>query len=46
MAGFRDKLIHFYFGVDYNLVWNTIKIDLPKLRGEIERVLKDLRKEV
>ncbi len=21
MAGMRDKLIHFYFGVDYSLVW-------------------------
>ena len=26
MAGFRDKLIHFYFGIKYELVWNTIKI--------------------
>ena len=25
MAGMRDKLIHFYFGVDYKLVWTTIK---------------------
>lgn len=21
MAGMRDKLIHFYFGIDYKLVW-------------------------
>ena len=25
MAGMRDRLIHFYFGVDYKLVWKTIK---------------------
>ena len=25
MAGMRDRLIHFYFGVDYKLVWTTIK---------------------
>ncbi len=29
MAGFRDKLIHFYFGIKYELVWNTIKMELP-----------------
>ena len=29
MAGMRDRLIHFYFGVDYRLVWSTIKERLP-----------------
>jgi len=32
MAGMRDKLIHFYFGVDYDLVWSTIKNRLPQLK--------------
>lgn len=31
MAGMRDRLIHFYFGIDYNLVWETIKERLPRL---------------
>jgi len=31
MAGMRDKLIHFYFGVDYKLVWMTIKERLIKI---------------
>jgi len=25
IAGFRDKLIHFYFGIKYDMIWNTIK---------------------
>ena len=29
MAGMRDRLIHFYFGVNYKLVWQTIKDILP-----------------
>ena len=29
MAGMRDRLIHFYFGVDYKLVWETIKKKIP-----------------
>jgi len=42
MAGFRDKLIHFYFGIKYDIVWDTIKLRLPELKKNIERVLKDL----
>jgi len=40
MAGMRDKLIHFYFGVDHNLVWNTIKKRIPKIKPFIENILK------
>ncbi|MCD6489195.1 MAG: DUF86 domain-containing protein [Thermodesulfobacterium sp.] len=45
MAGFRDKFIHFYFGIEYGIVWNTIKLRLPKLKKDIETILKDLLKE-
>ena len=30
MAGFRDRLIHFYFGIKYEIVRDTIKIEIPK----------------
>lgn len=29
MAGMRDRLIHAYFGIDYKLVWEAIKIEIP-----------------
>jgi len=45
MAGFRDKLIHFYFGIKYDIVWDTIKLRLPDLKKNIEKVLKDLEGE-
>ena len=45
MAGFRDKLIHFYSGVKHEIVWDTIKLRLPELRKSIEKVLKDLEEE-
>ena len=40
MAGMRDKLIHFYFGVDYHLVWKSITERLPQVKQEIRRVLQ------
>jgi uncharacterized protein with HEPN domain len=32
MAGMRDKLIHFYFGVDYHLVWKIITERLSQVK--------------
>ncbi|MBI5748997.1 MAG: DUF86 domain-containing protein [Nitrospinae bacterium] len=40
MAGMRDRLIHFYFGVDYNLVWKTIKERLPNVKPLLRNVLE------
>ena len=40
MAGMRNNLIHEYFGVDKQEVWNTAKQDLPALKKEIEILLK------
>ncbi len=40
MAGMRDKLIHFYFGVKYDLVWRTIKDVIPQLKTLLLEILK------
>jgi uncharacterized protein with HEPN domain len=40
IAGMRDKLIHMYFGVKLELVWETIKNRLPELKPQIYRILK------
>jgi uncharacterized protein with HEPN domain len=42
IAGMRDKLIHQYFGVDLELVWETIRKDLPKLKNRVIRILKEI----
>ena len=40
MAGMRDRLIHGYFGVDYEVVWRTIKERIPKVKLQIQRILE------
>ncbi len=42
MAGMRDKLIHFYFGVNYDLLWQTIVNRIPQIKPVIRQILKDL----
>ena len=44
MAGMRDRLIHAYFGVDYRLVWEAIKIDIPEIKPRLQEILVELQK--
>ena len=44
MAGMRDKLIHFYFGVNHDLLWQTIKNRIPEIKPIISQILKDFTK--
>ena len=39
-AGIRDKIIHFYFGVNWSIVWSAIKDKLPELKERVEELLK------
>jgi len=39
ISGMRDKIIHQYFNVDYELLWDVIKNKLPKIKEEIQMIL-------
>lgn len=41
IAGMRDRLIHGYFGVDYQLVWDVIQNRIPELRRRIGSILDE-----
>jgi len=41
-TGMRDVMVHDYFGIDIDIVWKTIKNDLPTFYKEIEKVYDDL----
>lgn len=40
MSGMRDRLIHDYFGVDYELVWDVVHNRIPELRRQIASMLE------
>ena len=40
MAGMRDRLIHAYFGVDYEIVWDVVANKVPVLHREIKEIIE------
>ena len=40
ISGMRDKIIHHYFNVDYDLIWDVIKNKLPEIKEKIQKALE------
>ena len=40
---FRSLLAHEYFGVDLEIVWNTIRDDLPKLMDAVQKIVSGIK---
>ncbi len=41
MVGMRDKLIHAYFDINLDVVWETVTQDLPSLIAQLEKIVSD-----
>ncbi|MBM3302885.1 MAG: DUF86 domain-containing protein [Deltaproteobacteria bacterium] len=46
IVAMRNVLVHQYFGVDLQEVWDTVKLDLPRLKNQVETILKELEAQV
>jgi uncharacterized protein with HEPN domain len=40
LAGMRDRLIHNYFGVDYDIVWDVVTNKVPELDVEVRKIIE------
>lgn len=41
LAGLRDKLIHYYFGINWERVWDILENVIPNLKEQIEKILSE-----
>ena len=42
MAKMRDKLIHWYFDIDEEIVWNVATQKLPQIKEQIDKIINEL----
>lgn len=45
MSGLRDRLIHGYYDVSLDIVWQTVTEDLPPVIGQIEEIIRSQERE-
>ncbi len=43
MAGMRDRIIHGYDNVDYQIIWEVVKNDIPAIEPLVEKVPSDYK---
>ena len=40
IARTRDKIIHFYFGVDVDIIWDIVQADIPNLSKKLRFLIE------
>lgn len=43
MADFRNLIVHEYFRVNLKIVWSIVKNELPKLKQQVNDILRDIK---
>ncbi|MEL6257262.1 MAG: DUF86 domain-containing protein [Bacteroidota bacterium] len=41
MGGMRDFLIHVYFGINYNIVWDVLSDKIPELLYQVNSIIQE-----
>ena len=41
IAGLRDRLIHAYFDIDIDIIWDVVQSELPILKSEVQRIINE-----
>lgn len=42
IVGFRNRIVHDYMGIDYEIVWTIIENDIEKLLIDIKQIIEEL----
>jgi uncharacterized protein with HEPN domain len=42
MIGMRNILVHIYFGIDWDLVWEAVAHSVPRLKQQVETILQSV----
>ena len=42
ISGTRDRIVHDYFGVDYEIIWVVVEKELEVLKREVSKILKEI----
>ena len=43
LAGMRDKLVHHYFGVSWNVLWDVIQNKLPEMKSKLDKIPREAK---
>jgi uncharacterized protein with HEPN domain len=42
-AGLRDIVVHGYFGIDDDIIWDVVENKIPGLKPQIEAIIKETK---
>lgn len=46
IVGMRNRLIHAYFDIDYDVVWEAIHTEIPKIIPDLEKLVASQKLEI